>query len=163
MSIQEERDSIDSQLQTIKDLAHSAGKDISSCTNVREEYLNRLPETYYTEINNEVSTVIGEVSTVLSDARYIVDITINKVDDIEHQLERCGTSITCVSPIVTEIQLNKIRLPQSIKTEVLAAEGLVTTLKVSVSDASEQGVAGYTSTATSVLSDITFCANNIIN
>ncbi|KAH0821387.1 hypothetical protein GEV33_001404 [Tenebrio molitor] len=46
IEIQQEFEAVDGQLTTIKDLAHSAGKDVSSCTNIREEVLARLPMRY---------------------------------------------------------------------------------------------------------------------
>ncbi|XP_044258097.1 uncharacterized protein LOC123007107 [Tribolium madens] len=162
VNIQQEKDTIDSQLQTIKDLAHSAGKDVSACTDIRETVLDRLPRSYVDEMNRHIAGLISEVGTILSDARYIVDISINKVHSLEHQLEKCKGDILCISPLITEIQMNKIRLPQNIKTEVQAAESLADTLKVSVNDASEQNVAQYTSEASSILGDITACVNRII-
>ncbi|EEZ97906.1 uncharacterized protein LOC103312155 isoform X2 [Tribolium castaneum] len=162
ITIQQEKETIDAQLQTVKDLAHSAGKDITSCTNIREDVLNRLPSTYAEQIIKQIGGLIKEVGALLSEARYIVDISINKVHDLEHQLANCKGEILCISPLITEIQLNKIRLPQNIKTEVQAAESLVTTLKVSVNDAGEQNVAQYTSEASAILGDITACVNRII-
>jgi hypothetical protein len=53
-------------------------------------------------------------------------------------------------------------LPQNIKTEVQAAESILTTLKLSTQGCSDDRVAEYTSEANSILVYITACAEGAI-
>jgi hypothetical protein len=162
IEIQQESEAIDGQLTTIKDLAHSAGKDVSSCTDIREEVLERLPESYVAAMGDCIRTINYQVQEIVYTSSYIVDIIINKVYSLQSQLAQCGGNILCISPLVTEISLSKIRLPQNIKTEVQAAESTLTTLRLSSQGCSDDRVAEYTSEANSILGDITACVDRII-
>jgi hypothetical protein len=162
IEIQQESEAIDGQLTTIKDLAHSAGKDVSSCTDIREEVLGRLPERYVEAMGDCIGSINNEAQRILESSKYIVDISINKVHELDFQLRQCRGDILCISPLVTEISLSKIRLPQNIKTEVQAAESILTTLKLSTQGCSDDRVAEYTSEANSILGDITACVDRII-
>jgi hypothetical protein len=162
IEIQQESEAIDGQLTTIKDLAHSAGKDVSSCTDIREEVLDRLPDSYVAAMGDCIRTINYQAQQILSSSTYIVDIIINKVYNLESQLAQCRGDILCISPLVTEISLSKIRLPQNIKTEVQAAESILTTLRLSTQGCSDDRVAEYTSEANSILGDITACVDRII-
>jgi hypothetical protein len=162
IEIQQESEAVDGQLTTIKDLAHSAGKDVSSCTDIREEVLERLPENYIAAMGDCIRNINYQAQVILSDSSYIVDISINTVYNLEYQLAQCSGNILCISPLVTEISLYKIRLPQNIKTEVQAAESTLTTLRLSTQGCSDDSVAEYTSEANSILRDITACVDRII-
>jgi hypothetical protein len=163
IEIQQESEAVDGQLTTIKDLAHTAGKDVSSCTDIREEVLERLPESYIVAMGNCIGTINNEAQRILDSSTYIVDISINKVNELEFQLRQCRGDILCISPLVTEISLSKIRLPQNIKTEVQAAESTLTSLRLSTQGCSDDRVAEYTSEANSILGDITACVDRIID
>ncbi|CAH1372986.1 unnamed protein product [Tenebrio molitor] len=162
IEIQQESEAVDGQLTTIKDLAHSAGKDVSYCTDIREEVLERLPENYIAAMGDCIRTINYQAQQILSSSKYIVDIIINKVYSLQSQLTQCWGDILCISPLVTEISLSKIRLPQNIKTEVQAAESTLTTLRLSSQGCSDDRVAEYTSEANSILRDITACVDRII-
>lgn len=163
VELQQEAETIHSQLQTIKDLGHAAGKDISSCLNVREEYLQRLLGRFIEVIVGCTKGLISEAESLVKNGLYIIDININKVHALEQQLERCGEDILCISPLITEIQLSKIRLPQNIKTEVQATQSLLNTLKVSVQSCLNENIAEYTTQAGSILGDIAACVDRIIS
>jgi hypothetical protein len=162
IEIQQESELVDGQLTTIKDLAHSAGKDVSSCTDIREEVLERLPENYIAAMGDCIRNINYQAQGILSSSTYIVGIIIYKVYNLENQLAQCWGDILCISPLVTEISLSKIRLPQNIKTEVQAAESTLTTLRLSTQGCSDDRVAEYTSEASSILGDITACVDRII-
>ncbi|XP_044258096.1 uncharacterized protein LOC123007106 [Tribolium madens] len=162
VSVQQEAESIDSQLQTIKDLGHSAGKDITKCTKGREPFLRRLSGHYIEAISNCTHGLMGEAEAIAKDAKYIVDITINQVHRLEHELAKCKGEILCISPLLTEIELNKIRLPQNIKTEVQATQSVLVTLRISGQSCGNDHIAQYTTEATSILGDITACVDRII-
>jgi hypothetical protein len=65
IEIQQESEAVDGQLTTIKDLAHSAGKDVSSCTDIREEVLERLPENYIAAMGDCIRTVNYQAQQIL--------------------------------------------------------------------------------------------------
>jgi hypothetical protein len=162
IEIQQESEAVDGQLTTIKDLAHSAGKDVSYCTDIREEVLERLPESYVAAMGDCIRTINYQAQQILYSSSYIVDVIINKVYSLQSQLAQCRGDILCISPLVTEISLSKIRLPQNIKTEVQAAESTLTTLRLSSQGCSDDRVAEYTSEANSILGDIIACVDRII-
>ncbi|EEZ97907.1 hypothetical protein TcasGA2_TC000292 [Tribolium castaneum] len=162
VSIQQESETISAQVQSIKDLAQAANKDISSCTSIREELLKRLPAEYGEQLKECIFHLNREEATFVTESKYIIDISINKVHHLEHQFEQCNREIVCISPLLTEIQMDKIRLPQNIKTQVTAVESLLTSLKVSATQCSDRFVSQYTSDANSILQDIISCANRII-
>jgi hypothetical protein len=163
IEIQQESEEVDAQLTTIKDLVHSAGKDVSSCIDIREEVLERLPNSYIEAMRSCIGTIDNEVHRIVDNSKYIVDISINKVNELEFQLRQCRGDILCISPLVTEISLSKIRLPQNIKTEVQTAESSLTTLRLSTRGCYDDKIAEYTSEANSILSDITACVDRIID
>ncbi|RZC40987.1 uncharacterized protein BDFB_005025 [Asbolus verrucosus] len=162
VDIEQEHDLIIGQIDTLEELAHTAGQDVSSCVEVREQVLNRLPGEFIAEMRQCTGDLEKEVARVINDAIYIVDVNINKVHTLENQLDRCGNNILCVTPIVSEIQLDMIRLPQDIKTEVQAAESLVTIVKISAQQCSDVKVSEYASRANSIFADIAACINRII-
>ncbi|EEZ97905.1 hypothetical protein TcasGA2_TC000290 [Tribolium castaneum] len=162
VAVQQEAQSIDSQLQTVKDLGHAAGVDISSCINVREPLLRKLPGHYAQAISNCTYGLDGEADAIAHNARYIVDVTINQVHRLELELENCKGEILCISPLITEIELNKIRLPQNIKTEVQATQSVLTTLRISVQACGNDNVAQYTTEASSILNDIINCVDRLL-
>jgi hypothetical protein len=163
IEIQQETEAIDLQLSNIKDLAHSYGVDVDSCIDIREEVLDRLPGSYIETMTECIGTVSTEAQRILSDSKYIVDISINKVHDLDFQLRQCRGDLLRISPLVTEISLSKIRLPQNIKTEVQAADSTLTTLKLSTQGCSDDGVAEYASEAGTIIEDIAACVDRIID
>jgi hypothetical protein len=52
IAIQQEQSTVDEQITQIKELAHAANEDISSCTDIREELLSRLPGEYNEMLRN---------------------------------------------------------------------------------------------------------------
>jgi hypothetical protein len=163
IEIQQESEEVDAQLTTIKDLVHSAGKDVSSCIDIREEVLERLPESYIVPMGDCIGTINNEAQRILDSSTYIVDISFNKVNELKFQLQQCRGDLLCISPLVTEISLSKIRFPQNIKTEVQAAESSLTTLKLSTQGCSDDGVAEYASEAGTIIEDIAACVDRIID
>jgi hypothetical protein len=162
IAVQQEAETLVAQLNTIKDLSHAAGQDISSCTNVREEELEDLPGRYIEQMSECIGVVEKEAFGILDDAKYVIDISMNKVHEIEFHLKQCQGDLLCISPLVTEIQLNRVRLPQNIKAEVQAAESTLSTLELSTQACSEDRIAEYTVEGNAILQDITACVDRII-
>ncbi|XP_063908618.1 uncharacterized protein LOC135126525 [Zophobas morio] len=162
ISIQQESQTVDQQLQAIKDLAHVANVDISACTNIREHTLNRLPDRLVRKLNVCVTGIDIQAASLVGDGRYLVDIVYNKVRNLEFQLNRCRDDLLCIAPLLTEIELDKVRLPQNVDTEVLATSSLLTTLRLSVESCSSSHVAQYVTEAFGILGDIQACADRLI-
>lgn len=70
--------------------------------------------------------------------------------------------MSCITPILTTIQLNEVRLPQNIQTEVNAAQNLLNVLFLSVNQCSSTHVTAYVSAATSIVSDAEACVNRLL-
>jgi hypothetical protein len=162
IAIQQEQSTVDEQITQIKELAHAANEDISSCTDIREELLSRLPAEYNEMLRNCIFGKNREEARIVADAKYIVDVAVNKVHNLEFQFRQCRDDLLCLSPLITEIELDKIRLPQNIRTEVSAAQALLTTLKLSVAQCSDQNVSEYTSDANAILQERLGTWNSVI-
>jgi hypothetical protein len=104
-----------------------------------------------------------EVANIVDSSKYVVDVTINKVDSLRFQVGSCDGSILCVSPIVTDVEKAKIELPQQIEAEVREVEGFVGDLKVIVEECSDNNVADFTGYVTELLVRISDCANEIMS
>ncbi|KAJ3665282.1 hypothetical protein Zmor_000784 [Zophobas morio] len=162
ISIDQEKQSIDTQLTTITDMANSVNADISPCTDIRQELLERLPAEYTNQLKTCIFDKNKQEAGLVSDAKYVVDVVINKVHNLEFQVRQCKESILCLQPILTEIELDKIRLPQTINTEVLSVDTFLTSLKLSVVQCSDSSVSQYIADATTILQQIIDCVNRII-
>jgi hypothetical protein len=99
---------------------------------------------------------------IISSAMIFIDVVINKVRNLEFQFGQFREDLFCISPLITEIELDKIRLPQNIKSEVSSAEGLLTRLKLSVIQCSDDNISGYINDANAMLQDIIGCADKIL-
>ncbi|EEZ97908.1 hypothetical protein TcasGA2_TC000293 [Tribolium castaneum] len=163
LSIQTGEDEVTSELDALKALGESAGVDVSYCFGAREEYLTNLPGVVIEELEQCILGNAQEASKISSSIQYIVDIKINKVDALQFQLELCDPdSEACIKPIVQEIELETINIPNSISTQIVRANGLFDELEVSVQSCSDLKVSQYTSSTSVVLKDITQCVNSII-
>lgn len=162
IDIEQEHETVIEQITQIKDLAMGAGYDVSSCTNIREQLLNLLPQEYTEEMSKCISETSAEESRIMTDARYVVDIYYNQVGDLEFQVKQCKGEILCLSPILTQIELDMVRLPQYIRTEVIAVEELLKPLQLSVQSCSTTKITAYVGDATAIVQDIESCVNNIL-
>jgi hypothetical protein len=162
IAIQQEAETINSELTTIKNLGDATDTDISSCLYDREDFLEQMPGDYIERMNECVRVIDEEALGILDSAKYIVDIAINKVHEHENQFRQCGGNLLCISPLLNEIQLDKIRLPQNIKTEVQAADGHLTILKLSIENCSDQNSSEYTTEAGSVIALIADCVDQML-
>ncbi|KAJ3665290.1 hypothetical protein Zmor_000791 [Zophobas morio] len=162
LDIEQEHETINIQLTTIKDLALSAGKDISSCTNNREDLLNSLPANYNEQISSCMAGVAQLAATAVTDSRYFIDILINKVHQFGYQLDLCYENFECISPLLTQILLERVRIPQVVREEVQNCETIISELELSVQNCADESVAEYTVEASGILAEITDCVDEII-
>jgi hypothetical protein len=163
IAIDQVHETVNSQLTQIKELAASANKDITKCLSGREQLINKLPAERKERLRVCVVKQNEEVANIVDGSKYVVDVTINKVDSLRFQVGSCDGSILCVSPIVTEVEKAKIELPQQIEAEVLEVEGFVGDLKVIVEECSDNNVADFTGYVTDLLVRISDCANEIMS
>jgi hypothetical protein len=162
ITIEQEQTIIVTQINQIKDFANTANKDISSCVDVRQELLDRLSREYTNLLRNCLFGMNREGGGIISSAMIFIDVVINKVRNLEFQFGQFREDLFCISPLITEIELDKIRLPQNIKSEVSSAEGLLTRLKLSVIQCSDDNISGYINDANAMLQDIIGCADKIL-
>lgn len=162
IDIEQEHETVLQQITEVKDLAMGAGYDVSSCTNIREQLLNLLPAEYTDQMSKCISQTSTEESRIMTDARYVVDVYYNRIGDLEFQVKQCKGEILCLSPILTQIQLDVVRLPQYIRTEVIAVEELLKPLQLSVESCSTTKVSEYVGDATAIFQDIQLCVNKIL-
>lgn len=162
IDIEQEHETALEQITEIKDLATGAGYDVSSCTNIREQLLNLLPAEYTNKMSKCITETSTEESKIMTDAKYVVDVYYNQVGDLEFQVQQCKGQTLCLTPVLTQIQLDMVRLPQYIRTEVIAVEELLKPLQLLVESCSTTIVTEYVGDATAIVNDIESCVNKIL-
>lgn len=162
LDIDDSYQTVNIQINQIKELANAANVDISSCLRGQEEVIKHFRDEFEKRLETCTSNKIQEAAASLKDSKYIVDVTMSSVHRLDVDLDNCGASITCISPIVTKIELDMIQLPQHIKTEVNKAEDLLKDLKVMVAECRDNNVAEFTSYVTSLVAIIENCVNKLI-
>ncbi|CAH1372987.1 unnamed protein product [Tenebrio molitor] len=96
----------------------------------------------------------------MSEVLLNVDSTINKVDDLQSQLELCTSgSIICISPVVRDIDVAKTELPETINVEVHDANENIDVLTVELDGCSTSSVATYNTESGTLLERIETCNN----
>ncbi|KAJ3665285.1 hypothetical protein Zmor_000788 [Zophobas morio] len=161
-AILELQETIDAQLQEIKDLALEADISISPCTNVREQALNKLPGRLIEELGKYVSDAKGQASSATISGFYLVDILINKVQSLDFQLHQCQGDLLCIAPLLTEVENHKVQLVQNVDTEFEAVEYALLTLKLNVQSYSDSRITTYIRDGFDIVRTIRNCANNLI-
>ncbi|EFA12920.1 hypothetical protein TcasGA2_TC006990 [Tribolium castaneum] len=150
------------EIDQLEDLGHNANVDVSSCTKGQKDVINKFRELFENRVQVCINGKIQEAASLLKGSKYNVDVTMNSVHRLDHDVNVCGDSILCISPILTKINLATISLPQQIKTEVNNARDLLQDLKVMVAECRDNNVADFTSFVTSLVAIIANCVNKII-
>lgn len=150
------------QIQTLKNLAASAGVDATTCTDIREKDIESLQLDYVILLVSCISNLNTQAAIHVQDSTYMVDIIFNKVTNLEFQLELCQGQLSCLSPILTLIQSYNIKLPQEIQLEVANAKTYLETLLVPVGQCSDTKVASFINEVNTVLAEIEACINKIL-
>jgi hypothetical protein len=161
LSIQQEYETLDGQLTTIKDLAQAAGQDINICLETNEPLLNQLPDNIIASLRDCLAFANQELTIILNDARYRIDTTMNDARVFYFQIDSCRGDFLCISPIVTKIELAMIEIPQKIGVEVERAADLYDDLKVSIGQCTDQKAAQFATEGSLILNDIATCVNNM--
>ncbi|KYB29388.1 uncharacterized protein LOC662180 [Tribolium castaneum] len=163
VKLRDEADKIQGSIQDMQNIANGAGVSIHSCLRLTQPQLERALADSQGELASCVSGVNGEVDTNINDAKRGVDATTGDVDDLLAQIKSCTTgSILCLSPIIRQIDVDKVELPELIETEVHKAVTLVDTLTPKVDHCSDSNVSTYVTEATTILQSIEDCVNRIL-
>lgn len=153
---------VQNQIQTLKNLAASAGVDAATCTETREKDIDSLQLNYVVLLGNCIDDINTEAAKHIQDSLYTVDIIINKVTSLEFQLEQCAGKLTCLSPILTLVQSYNIKLPQDIQLKVANAKTYLETLLIPVGQCSDSKVASFINEANTIVAEIETCINKIL-
>jgi hypothetical protein len=97
IAIDQVHETVNSQLTQIKELAASANKDITKCLSGREQLINKLPAERKERLRVCVVKQNEEAANIVDGSKYVVDVTINKVDSLRFQVGR-AMGASCVFP-----------------------------------------------------------------
>lgn len=162
LQIFNEHTTVVNQVKSLANLAASAGVDASVCTEPRQEVVDNLANKHYNNLFGCINNVTQKANQLVDDATYQVDIEINTVNRLEFQLNQCNGELLCISTLVTEIELNEIRLPENIKTTVNTVEDLVNSMTGSLNECGNIHVAAFQSECTTNINEIESCIENLI-
>ncbi|XP_044254767.1 uncharacterized protein LOC123005174 [Tribolium madens] len=162
MDIETMHQTVDFEIDQLEEIGHSAHVDISSCIKGQREVISQFRDLFENRLGGCVNDKTEEAAGVLKGSKYTVDVTMNSVHRLDHELGVCGDSILCISPVLNKINLATISLPQQIKSEVNKAGDLLQDLKVMVAECRDNNVAEFTSYVTSLVAIIENCVNKIV-
>lgn len=162
IDLETEHETVTEQVTTLAELAESAGVDATSCVDARQTLIDSLVGEWADSLVTCIGVIDKEASTLYTNAVYIVDVVFNQVNSLEFRLKQCSGQLSCISTIVTTIQLDMVRLPQNIQTEVNAVESLLETLKISINSCASSHITGYIGDVTPVVSDVETCINKLL-
>lgn len=129
ISLQQLFDMYDSQLTAIKDLAQESGMDITPCL---EPYQTTLTDLHKGRSENlpvcsEFSD--GEMQGIKESSEYRMNALITEVEYYNYQLDRCQGGLSCISSIITEIDLAMVSMPQKLGVELDRSNNLYINLQ----------------------------------
>lgn len=162
IDLETEHETITEQVNTLVELAESAGVDATSCVDARQTLIDSLVGEWADSLVTCIGVIDKEASTLYTNAVYIVDVVFNQVNRLEFQLKQCSGQLSCISAIVQTIQLDMIRLPQNIQTEVNAVETLYATLQISINNCASSHITGYIGEVNPLVLDVETCINKLL-
>ncbi|XP_044258093.1 uncharacterized protein LOC123007103 [Tribolium madens] len=163
VKLQDEADKINGAITDMQNMANSAGVNIRSCLRLTQPQLDRALLNSQHGLATCVSDANKEVDTNIDQAKKEVGDATNNVDELLIQIKACTTgSILCLSPVIRQIDVDKVELPEVIESEVHKAVVLVDTLTPKVDHCSDSNVSTYVTAATSILQTIEDCVNSIV-
>jgi gas vesicle protein len=152
---------IDGHITDIKNLADDVNIDV--CLQDDVPALDQLLASQISELKSCITDINNRVNNDMSEVLLNVDSTINKVDDLQNQLELCTSgSIICISPVVRDIDVAKTELPETINVEVHDANENIDVLTTEVDGCSTSSVATYNTESGTLLERIETCVNGIL-
>jgi gas vesicle protein len=152
---------IDGQITDIKNLVGDV--NINICLDFNVPALDDLLTDQIGELKSCITDINNRLNSQISDVLRNVDSTINKVDDLENQLSFCTSgSIICISPVVRDIDVAKIELPETINVEVHKANENFDVLTTEVDGCSTSSVATYNTESRILLERIEKCVNDLL-
>lgn len=149
-------------LRVLKIKELSVGYNIAVCLQWREDVILRLPQRCRDDMNTCLDPFDTLLDSIGSDSKAKISVLINEVDSLNGQVVQCDGSLLCLEPLVTQIELASIEIPQKAAVEVENAKTMIAEIDVETKDCIDAGVAYMVATghgATDVIED---CANNIV-
>lgn len=144
----------------IKEL--SVGYNIAVCLQWREDVVLRLPERCRTDMDTCLAPFETLLDGINSDSTAKINVLINEVDPFEEQIGECNESILCLTPLIEEMDLASIEIPQKAAVEVENAKAMVADIDVENINCINAGVAYMVSVGTDCADVIEKCANEIV-
>jgi phage-related protein len=152
---------IDGRITDIKNLAEEVNIDV--CLQYDVPALDQLLTSQISELKSCITDINNRLNSEISDVLLNVDSTINRVDDLQNKLNLCTCgSITCIAPIVRDIDVAKTELPETINFEVHKANENIDVLTTEVDGCSTSSVATYNTESGILLERIETCVNAIL-
>lgn len=111
-----------------------------------------------------ISDINDEVDANVYKTRVAITDPLNTVADLDKQLKACSTtgSILCISPVVRQIDVDKVELPELIDSETHKTVVLVETITPKVDQCSDSNVSTYVTDASKLLGLIEDCVNGLL-
>lgn len=148
-------DLFSSQLMSLKELAEASGRDISVCLKPLQDKVTELYDANIETLPDCSSYGNRQMQEIEDTAIYHMNTLMNEIEYLNYQIDRCQGEFLCISPIVTEIDLAMISIPQKVETEVDKAGILTENLKPLLQSCIKSKVGQLSSWGLSIVNDAT--------
>lgn len=149
-------------LRVLKIKELSVGYNIAVCLQWREDVILRLPQRCRDDMNTCLDPFDDLLDGITNDSKAKISVLISEVDSLNGQVVQCNEELTCLTPLVTEIDLASIEIPQKAAVEVNNARTMIAEIDVEIKACIDAGVAYMVANGNGATDAIEDCANNII-
>ncbi|XP_063908611.1 uncharacterized protein LOC135126518 [Zophobas morio] len=163
VEIHDEATKIDGYVQDMANLVESVGQDPSRCLGIYQPNIEQILNNATDSLTTCIGTVNSEVAQVYNDGRNDINSTYDKVAQDEDQLVQCKStgSVICVSPVVRQIDADKIELRETIETVVHKTTALIETVTNKVDGCTSSSVTKFETEGNNALSAAQDCFNKM--
>ncbi|KAJ3665297.1 hypothetical protein Zmor_000798 [Zophobas morio] len=163
VEIGDEANKIDGYVQDMVNLVEGAGLNPAQCLAPYQPQINQIKSDALLDLSNCITNVAKEVTQVYNDGVRDIHSTNDKVAQDEAQLAQCRStqSILCVSPVVRQIDADKIELRETIETVVHKTTALIETVTNKVDGCTSSSVTNFETKGNAALSVLQDCFNNM--
>lgn len=150
------------EITQLKELAATADVDLTSCLSERHQLLNQISSEKRSAMRTCMADVKNQVTGLVSDSKYVVDVIFNKVEALQFQINQCSSDV-CLEQIIQVITLDSVKMVEQIEVEVDSATELVGLLRVETYNCRETHVSEFIASSDVVLQEIRNCANEMLS
>lgn len=155
VDLQQLYDSYALELISLKELAEASGRDISVCLDPLQEKIEELYEANLETLPDCSSYADRQMKDIEESSIYRMNTLMNDIEYLSYQIDRCQGEFACISPIVTEIDLAMLSIPQKLETEVEQASVLTDNLKLLIQSCIKSKVGQLSSWGLSIVNNAT--------